>query len=86
MVPRCVVVCGVHGRDGERPGAGIILLILLGLLLSEKAGINLQDSGEASRPLQEFIAQFAGGGRGENGDPAKKPATAEPASKKGSAA
>ena len=42
---------------------------MLSLILSEKAGINIQENTASSKPLEEFIRQFATG----NGEAARKP-------------
>ena len=63
-------------------GGGSVLETLLNLILSEKAGINLQESTGSSKPMEDFIRQFTGGGGSVgNGDPLKRetPAAAEKA-------
>jgi len=50
---------------------------LLSLILSEKAGINIQENAASSKPLEEFVRQFTGGGSAPNGEATKKPASAE---------
>jgi len=50
---------------------------LLSLILSEKAGINIQENAATSKPLEEFIRQFTPSGSTGNGDPTKKPAAPE---------
>ena len=56
-----------------------VLETLLNLILSEKAGINLQESTGSSKPMEDFIRQFTGSGSAGNGDPLKRdtPAAAE---------
>jgi hypothetical protein len=51
---------------------------LLTLILSEKAGINTREDAASSKPLEEFIGQFASR---KNGDPSpqERPASAEKA-------
>ncbi len=64
----------------EGHGRGSVLETLLNLILSEQAGINLAENGGASKPMEDFIRQFTGGGGSAgNGDPLKreKPAAAE---------
>jgi uncharacterized membrane protein YqiK len=49
---------GGGGKAGEGQSGGSVLETLLSLILSEKAGINIQESAAASKPLEEFIRQF----------------------------
>jgi hypothetical protein len=53
--------------DGQSGGS--VLETLLNLILSEKAGINLQESTGSSKPMEDFIRQFSGSGSARNGDP-----------------
>src|SRR4051812_34438656 len=77
LVPNRLFVSG-GGKTGEGQAGGSVLETLLNLLLSEKAGINIQESDKTSRPLEEFIRQFAGGGAMPNGgDATSKAAKAE---------
>jgi hypothetical protein len=46
------------GKDGEQPGTGSVLETLLSLILSEKAGINLNENATASKPLEDFVRRF----------------------------
>src|SRR4029453_18982580 len=58
---------------GEGQGRGSVLETLLNLILSEKAGINLQENAGTSKPMEDFIRQFTGGGGSAgNGDPLKR--------------
>ena len=59
-------------------GRRSVLETLLTLILSEKAGINIQENAATSKPLEDFIRQFAGR---KNGDPSpqERPASAEKA-------
>jgi len=50
---------------------------LLSLILSEKAGINIQENTASSKPLEDFLRQFTGTGSSGNGDPLKKSASSE---------
>jgi hypothetical protein len=61
----------------RRPGQGKCSETLLNLILSEKAGINLQENAGSSKPMEDFIRQFTGGGGSAgNGDPLKREARA----------
>ena len=64
---------------GESRARGSVLETLLSLILSEKAGINLQENASTSKPMEDFIRQFTGSGSAGNGDPLKRetPAAAE---------
>src|SRR4051794_26041032 len=47
------------GKPGEsQQGSGSVLETLLSLILSEKAGINIQENAGASKSLEEFIRRF----------------------------
>ena len=48
---------GGAGKEGESQTGGSVLETLLNLLLSEKAGINIQENSATSGPLEEFIRQ-----------------------------
>ena len=61
-----------NATAGEGQGARRILETLLNLILSEKAGIKLQESTGSSKPMEDFIRQFTGSGSTENGDPLKR--------------
>lgn len=80
LVPSRLFISNAGGRSGEDSGAGggSVLETLLSLILSEKAGINTREDTASSKPLEEFIAQFASR---KNGDPSPKerPASAEKA-------
>jgi uncharacterized membrane protein YqiK len=83
LVPSRLFISNTGGKAGEGQGGGSVLETLLTLILSEKAGINIQESAGASKPLEDFIRQFTGGGSAGNNDPSKK-ATAAAAEKTGS--
>ena len=55
-------ISNAGGTAGEAKGAGSVLETLLNLILSEKAGINLQESTGSSKPMEDFIRQFTGSG------------------------
>jgi uncharacterized membrane protein YqiK len=69
---------GGGGKAGEAQSGGSVLETLLSLILSEKAGINIQETASASKPLEEFIRQFtnrpAGDGQETNKTTAETPA------------
>src|SRR6478735_8798426 len=80
LVPSRLFISNGGGTPGEGQGGGSVLETLLNLILSEKAGINLQESTGSSKPMEDFIRQFTGGGGSAgNGDPLKRdtPAAAE---------
>ena len=78
LVPsRLFISNGSGTKPGEQQGSGSVLETLLSLILSEKAGINIQENAASSKPLEEFIRQFTGSGSSGNGDAMKKPASAE---------
>ena len=84
LVPSRLFISNAGGTAGEGRGAGSVLETLLNLILSEKAGINLQESTGTSKPMEDFIRQFTGGGGSAgNGDPLKRDtaAAAEKASR-----
>ena len=60
LVPQRLFISGGAGK-GEGQTGGSVLETLLNLLLSEKAGINLQENAATSKPLEEFIRQFTAG-------------------------
>jgi hypothetical protein len=65
-----LVIAG--GTAGEDQGGGSVLQTLLNLILSEKAGVNLQKNTGSSKPMEDFIRQFTGGGGSTgNGDRAE---------------
>jgi uncharacterized membrane protein YqiK len=71
LVPSRLFISNAAGKDGESQGTGSVLETLLTLILSEKAGINMQENAARSKPLEEFIQQFTGR-RSPNGDPVRK--------------
>jgi uncharacterized membrane protein YqiK len=80
LVPsRLFISSGNGSKPGEQQGTGSVLETLLSLILSEKAGINIQENTASSKPLEEFIRQFTPSRSTGNGDPSKKPASAEKA-------
>jgi uncharacterized membrane protein YqiK len=64
LVPSRLFISNAGGRAGEGEpqggGTGSVLETLLSLILSEKAGINLQENAgtASSKPLEDFIRQF----------------------------
>ena len=50
---------------------------LLNLIMSEKAGINLQENTGSSKPMEDFIRQFTGGRSTGNGDARQTTAAAD---------
>jgi uncharacterized membrane protein YqiK len=83
LVPTRLFISGAGGgKAGEPQGGGSVLETLLSLLLSEKAGINLQESSETSRPLQDFIRQFTVAAATDNGDQTKRAGTPSTPAKK----
>ncbi len=71
LVPSRLFISNAGGTadEGQRPGS--VLETLLNLILSEKAGINLQENAGTSKPMEDFIRQFTGSGSAGNGDPLK---------------
>src|SRR6476469_3480764 len=62
LVPSRLFISNGGGTNGEgQPqGGGSVLETLLSLILSEKAGINLQENTASSKPLEDYIRQFTG--------------------------
>ena len=60
LVPNRLFISGAGGKGGDGQVGGNVLETLLNLLLSEKSGINVQESAAVSKPLEEFIRQFTG--------------------------
>jgi len=81
LVPSRLFISNAGGQPGENQSGGSVLETLLSLILSEKAGINLQENTGSSKPLEDFIRQFTSSRSSGNGDPLKKAtsATAEKA-------
>src|SRR5256714_13405683 len=77
LVPSRLFISNASGKDGEPRGTGSVLETLLSLILSEQAGINVQENPASSKPLEEFIRQFTPSASTGNGDATKKPAPAE---------
>ena len=78
LVPSRLFISNAGGTGaGEGQGGGSVLETLLNLILSEKAGINLQESTGSSKPMEDFIRQFTGsGGSAGNGEPLKRETSA----------
>jgi uncharacterized membrane protein YqiK len=90
LVPSRLFVSGGGGKAGEGQTGGSVLETLLNLLLSEKAGINIQENAAASRPLDDFIRQFTGAANTDaaardNGNPVAAAASAAGGKKTGTA-
>lgn len=75
LVPSRLFISNAGGKDGENQTGGSVLETLLSLILSEKAGINVQENTASSKPLEDFIRQFTARGSTGNGDPIEKAAT-----------
>ena len=77
LVPSRLFINNGGGGSGESQGVGggSVLETLLSLILSEKAGINTREDAASSKPLEEFMRQFAHRG---NGDPVSKERSASP--------
>ena len=69
LVPSRLFISNAGGTPGDGQGGGSVLETLLNLILSEKAGINLQQNTGSSKPMEDFIRQFTGSGSAGNGDP-----------------
>ena len=70
LVPSRLFISNGGGTPGEGQGGGSVLETLLNLILSEKAGINLQENAASSKPMEDFIRRFTGSsGSAGNGDP-----------------
>src|SRR5207245_7374550 len=56
LVPSRLFISNARSKPGEGhpQGAGSVLETLLSLILSEKAGINLQENTASSKPLEDF--------------------------------
>src|SRR2546423_8587208 len=68
LVPSRLFISNSAGnKPGEAQGNGSVLETLLSLILSEKAGINIQENTSSSKPLEDFLRQFTGSSG--NGDP-----------------
>src|SRR5438067_2475645 len=77
LVPSRLFISNAGGTGaGEGQGGGSVLETLLNLILSEKAGINLQENTGSSRPMEDFIRQFTGSRSTGNGDPLKRETSA----------
>src|SRR5437773_1373894 len=71
LVPSRLFISNARGTSGDGQGGGSVLETLLNLILSEKAGINVQENPASSKLLEDFIQQFTGR-RSPNGDPLRK--------------
>ena len=79
LVPSRLFISNTGGKPGEgREGGGSVLETLLSLILSEKAGINIQENAGNSKPLEDFIRQFTRTGSTGNGDPLTRAASRPP--------
>jgi uncharacterized membrane protein YqiK len=76
LVPNRLFISGAGGKAGEGQPGGSVLETLLSLLLSEKAGINLQESEKTAKPLEEFIRQFTASAQPDGGQQARKAGSA----------
>jgi uncharacterized membrane protein YqiK len=73
LVPSRLFISNAQGKPGEvQAGGGSVLETLLSLVLSEKAGINIQENTATSKPLEDFLRQFTGSESAGNGDALKK--------------
>src|SRR6266536_2383313 len=72
LVPSRLFISNGGSTAGDGQGGGSVLETLLNLILSERTGINLQENTTSSKPLEDFIRQFTGGGSAGNGDPLKE--------------
>lgn len=77
LVPTRLFINNTGGKSGEGQNGGSVLETLLSLVLSEKAGINVNESTAGSKPLEEFIRQFTGSRSSGNGDPLKEQGSTE---------
>jgi regulator of protease activity HflC (stomatin/prohibitin superfamily) len=77
LVPTRLFISGGAGKGGEGQTGGSVLETLLNLLLSEKAGINIQENVAASKPLEEFIRQFTNKAAVDGGDTKKSEKSAK---------
>jgi hypothetical protein len=68
LVRQALFISNGGGTPGEGQGGGSVLETLLNLIPREKAGINLHESTGSSKPMEDFIRQFTGGGSPGNGD------------------
>jgi uncharacterized membrane protein YqiK len=80
LVPSRLFISNAGSQPGEGQGNGSVLETLLSLILSEKAGINIQENTASSKPLEDFIRQFTTSGSSGNDNPSKT-AAPEPAEK-----
>jgi hypothetical protein len=77
LVPSRLFISNAGGAPGDGQGRGSVLETLLNLILSEKAGINLEENAGTSKPMEDFIRQFTCTRSPGNGDPSKTRGTAE---------
>ena len=78
LVPSRLFISNGGGKTGEEQlnGTGSVLETLLSLILSEKAGINVQENPGSSKPLEDYIKRFTGGRKEGNGNGRGEPASA----------
>jgi hypothetical protein len=70
LVPNRLFINNAGGKDGAaQAGGGNVLETLFSLILSEKAGISINET--TSKPLEDFIHKFAGDGGQTDRGPAK---------------
>jgi hypothetical protein len=82
LVPSRLFISNAGGTAGERPGWGKCSRNAAQSDPERESGINLQENTGSSKPMEDFIRQFTGGGGSAgNGDPLKRetPAAAEKA-------
>ena len=72
LVPNRLFISGAGGKPGEGQPGGSVLETLLSLILSEKAGINIQESEKTAKPLEEFIRQFTATPQADGGQQTRK--------------
>jgi len=71
-VPNRLFISGGGGKPGEGQPGGSVLETLLSLILSEKAGTNIQESEKTAKPLEEFIRQFTATPQADGGQQTRK--------------
>jgi uncharacterized membrane protein YqiK len=76
LVPSRLFISSAGSKPGEGQGNGSVLETLLSLILSEKAGINIQENTASSKPLEDFIRQFTVSSASGNGNPLETAASA----------
>jgi len=76
LVPSRLFISNAGGKAGDGQGGGSVLETLLNLILSERAGINLQENAGSSKPMEDFIRQFVATRSAGNGDPLNRETSA----------